>query len=213
MNARIEAVLFDLGRVLVDWDPRHLYRDLFADAAEMERFLAEVCTMDWHAAHDAGVPMAANAAGLIADHPHHEARIRAWDERWPEMFAGSISGSVAVLEALHARGLPVFALTNLPAEKKAHIFETFAFMERFRDVIVSGEEGVIKPEPRLYEIALGRIGAPAEAVLFIDDSAANVAAARRLGFDAHHFDGAEGLQDAVVARNLVSHADIERAAS
>jgi HAD superfamily hydrolase (TIGR01509 family) len=210
MTRRIEAVLFDLGRVLVDWDPRYLYKDLFADAAEMERFLAEVCTMAWHGAHDAGTPMAVNAAPLIAEHPHYEPHIRAWETRWHDMFAGPIHGAVDVLEALHGEGVPLYALSNLPAEKKTHIFETFGFMDRFQDVIVSGEEGVIKPEPRIYEIALARMGRPAEAVFFVDDSAANVEAARRLGFDAHRFDGARGLKDAVAARNLASPAALER---
>lgn len=202
MGRSSRVVMFDLGRVLVDWDPRFLYAKLFENSAEMERFLADVCTLDWHAAHDAGAPMAENAAPLIAQHPHFEAEIRAWDARWDEMFAGPIDGAVALLERLDAAGRPLYALSNLPAEKKSHIFETFEFMNRFRDVIVSAEEGVIKPDPRIYAIAARRAGAAPDEVVFIDDAPANVDAARAFGFDAIRYTNPDALEAELDARGL-----------
>lgn len=208
MTAGADVVLFDLGRVLVNWDPRNLYSTMFDDHAAMERFLAEVCTMEWHAAHDAGVSMAENAEPLITAHPHFEAEIRAWETRWDDMFAGPIVGAAALLERLHAAGRPLFALSNLPAEKKTHILETFPFMERFRDVIVSGEEGVIKPDPRIYDITVDRLGVAPERIFFVDDSAPNVDAARQARFDAVVFTTPDALERDLNARGLldrVSH--------
>jgi len=204
MTARADVVLFDLGGVLFDWAPRHLYSTIFDDHAAMDRFLAEVCTLDWHAAHDAGVTMDDNAAPLIAAHPHFEAEIRAWKTRWDAMFVGPIAGTAALLERLHAVGRPLYALSNLPAEKKTHILETFPFMERFRDIVVSGEEGVIKPDRRIYDITVDRLGVAPERIFFIDDSRPNVEAACAAGFDAVVFTSPEALERDLDARGLLT---------
>lgn len=200
----VQAALFDLGNVLVDWNPRYLYAKMFADQAEMERFLSEVCTMAWHGAHDRGVAMAENRIALTAAHPHYAEAIKAWDTRWAEMFAGPIPGAAALVERLHAGGTPLYALTNLPAEKKSHIIETFSFMRLFRDVVVSGEEGVMKPDPRIYEITARRIGAPPSSVVFFDDRQDNVDAARAFGFDAVLYTTPEAMADALAARGLLA---------
>ncbi|MGD2133898.1 MAG: HAD family phosphatase [Maricaulaceae bacterium] len=197
-------VLFDLGRVLVDWDPRYLYRKLFDDETAMERFLAEVCTTEWHALHDAGAPMAETAPPLIAAHPHLEEPIRAWQARWDEMFAGPVHGTVEILKRLHAGGRPLYALSNLPAEKRAHIEQTFDFMSLFADVVVSGEEGVRKPDRAIYEIAQARVGAPPDEIVFIDDMEVNVEAGAKFGFDAILYEGPAELAGALAARGLLS---------
>lgn len=200
----VAAVVFDLGKVLIDWDPRYLYRRHFgADEAAMEEFLSSVCSMTWHTRCDAGVPMAENVRELAAHHPDKADLIRAWDEEWPAMFAGTIPGSVELLEQLHERGVPLFAITNYPADKWPHGLSLFPFLGRFRDVLVSGIEKLAKPDPEIFRRACGRFGISPETSLFIDDLAANVAAAAALGFEIHHFRGADGLEADLKARGLI----------
>jgi len=200
----VAAVVFDLGKVLIDWDPRYLYRRHFgADEAAMEEFLSSVCSMTWHTRCDAGVPMAENVRELAARHPDKADLIRAWDEEWPAMFAGTIPGSVELLETLHERGTPLFAITNYPADKWSHGLAQFPFLGHFRDVLVSGIEKLAKPDPEIFRRACDRFGIRPETSLFIDDLAANVAAAAALGFDTHHFTGAPGLEAALKSRGLI----------
>lgn len=193
------AIVFDLGGVLIDWNPRHLYRKLFDDTEAMEHFLSEVCTPAWNAQQDAGRPFAEATALLIEQYPEHAAMIRAYDRRWEEMVAGAFEPSVAVLEALAAQDHPLYALTNWSAEKFGLMRERFAFLNHFEDILVSGEVGLKKPDPRIYDLLLERIGYDAEDCLFIDDARPNVEAARTLGFHAIHLDRpgalAQKLQD------------------
>lgn len=189
-----DAVIFDLGGVLVDWDPRHFYRDLFeGNDWAMEAFLGEVCTPDWHNRLDGGLSFAEGIADLGRIHPHCSALIDAYDWGWPQMFHGAIDGSVAILEDLAARGMPLYAITNFPAEKFDAFVDAFPFMRHFRDVVVSGREGLTKPDPRLFERAIARFGITPARTLFIDDRADNVAAAEALGLRGHHFQGPDGL--------------------
>lgn len=198
------AVLWDVGNVIVRWDPRALYAKIFKEPADIDRFLSHVCTLDWHVEHDKGVDFVRNAAPLIARFPEHEAEIRAWDERFDEMLSGPIPETAAVIEALAARDVPQFALTNMPQSKwpgvQAISPDHFSL---FRDAIVSGDEKVIKPHRRIYEIVLERTGLEASDLLFIDDSAANIAAARELGFHTHHFTDPAQLRGAVAAHGLI----------
>lgn len=193
MASADRAVLFDIGNVLVRWDPRRLYRTMFDDPDECDRFLNEVCTMAWHGAHDAGVSMAENAATLTARFPRYRDQIAAWNTRWDDMFDGSDPGVVSLVSRLLDADVPLFALTNLPAEKKAHIFSKLPFLDHFADVIVSGEEGCVKPDPRIYDIAIARMGRPPHSVIFIDDRDENVAAARAHGLNAVQFTDAAAL--------------------
>lgn len=199
------AVVFDLGKVLIDWDPRHMYRRHFgADRAAMEDFLSSVCTMEWHTRCDAGLPMAENVRQLAALHPDKTALIEAWDREWPAMFVGAIAGSVRLLEQLDAAGVPLFAITNYPADKWAEGLAQFPFLSRFRDIIVSGVEKLAKPDPAIFRLACRRFGIAPASSLFIDDNAANVAAAAALGFDIHHFQGPEGLAQTLAHRGLIA---------
>lgn len=200
----MSAVVFDLGKVLIDWDPRYLYRRHFgADVAGMEDFLSSVCTMEWHTRCDAGIPMAENVRQLAALHPDKAQLIEAWDREWPAMFAGAIAGTVSLLETLHARGVPLYAITNYPADKWNEGLAQFPFLARFRDILVSGIERLAKPDPAIFALAIRRFGIDPAASLFIDDLAANVAAAAGAGFQTHHFKGPEGLQAALVERGLL----------
>jgi len=199
----IDAVVFDLGGVLIDWDPRRLFRKLLADEAAVEEFLATVCTPEWNAELDRGRPFAEGVAELVERHPEHAAAIAAYHERWPEMVAGDIPGTVEVLAELRAAGVPLYALTNWSAETFAITRGRFEFLEWFDGLLVSGEERVTKPDPAIFQLLLDRFGLDPTATVFVDDSEANVAAARRLGFDAIRFTGHEELRRELVARRLL----------
>jgi 2-haloacid dehalogenase len=203
VSVATKAVVFDLGGVLIDWDPRHLYRKLLADEAAVEEFLATVCTPEWNAELDRGRPFAEGVAELVERHPEHAAAIAAYHERWPEMVAGDIPGTVEVLAELRAAGVPLYALTNWSAETFAITRGRFEFLEWFDGLLVSGEERVTKPDPAIFQLLLDRFGLDPTATVFVDDSEANVAAARRLGFDAIGFTGHEELRRELVARRLL----------
>jgi 2-haloacid dehalogenase len=203
VSVATKAVVFDLGGVLIDWDPRHLYRKLLADEAAVEEFLATVCTPEWNAEQDRGRPFAEGVAELVERHPEHAAAIAAYHERWPEMVAGDIPGTVEVLAELRAAGVPLYALTNWSAETFAITRGRFEFLEWFDGLLVSGEERVTKPDPAIFQLLLDRFGLDPTATVFVDDSEANVAAARRLGFDAIRFTGHEELRRELVARRLL----------
>lgn len=198
------AVLWDVGNVIVRWDPRALYAKIFKEPADLDRFLSHVCTLEWHVAHDRGVSFADNAAPLIDRFPEHEAEIRAWDDRFDEMLSGPIPETAEVIDALAARQVPQFALTNMPQSKWPVVQAISpAHFGHFRDAVVSGDEGVIKPARRIYEIVLERTGLSAQDLLFIDDSVANIAAAEALGFHTHHFTDPGALRGAVAAHGLI----------
>lgn len=177
------TVVFDLGGVLIDWDPRHLYRKIFDDEGEMDRFLAEICNIDWILQLDGGLPMEEGVANLSRKHPEQTAYIEAYWKRWPEMIEGAIDGSVEILKALHQKGVPLYALSNWSVETWPYARDQFAFLERFDGMVISGFEGTKKPEPKIFRLLQDRYGIePADAV-FIDDRADNIAAAETLGFD------------------------------
>jgi len=198
----VDTVVFDIGNVLIRWDPRHLYRKLFAEPAAMERFLAEVCTDAWNLEQDRGRPWAEAIAERAALFPQHAALIRAYSERWHEMVPGEVEGSVAILEALREGGVPLYAITNFSTEKFEEAEARFPFLRDFRDVVVSGRERLLKPDPAIYRRLLDRNGLDAARCLFIDDSAANVRGAEAVGMRAHHFAGAAGLRAELRALGL-----------
>jgi 2-haloacid dehalogenase len=181
------AVLWDVGNVIVRWDPRNLYAKIFQEPAACDRFLSTVCTMAWHGETDRGLPAEENTRRLIADHPYHEAEIRAWWDRWDEMFDGVIPETAEAMEALAARGVPQFGLTNMAGPVWPTITPMAPACRHLRDVVVSGDEGLIKPDPAIYHLACQRAGLTPSQMLFVDDSAANIAAARDLGFHVLHF--------------------------
>jgi 2-haloacid dehalogenase len=200
----IDAVVFDLGGVLIDWDPRRLFRKLLADEAAVEEFLATVCTPEWNAEQDRGRPFAEGVAELVERHPAHAAAIAAYAERWPEMLGGDIPETVELLAELRAAGTPLYALTNWSAETFEVARERFEFLSWFDGVLVSGEERLIKPDPRFFRLLLERFGLDPEATFYVDDSEPNVAAARELGLDAVRFTGPERLRRELAARRLLA---------
>ena len=203
MAERPTGVLWDVGNVIVRWDPRTLYSKIFRDPAERDRFLAEVCTPAWHIEHDRGRPMADGVAALSAEFPEHAEAIAAWNDRWWEMFSGPIPETVQAIEGLAARGVPQFGLTNMSAETAPGTFAMDPAFQRLEHIVVSGEFGLLKPDPRLFALALDQIGRPAGSLLFVDDSAANIATAEALGFFTHHFTDPAALRPALEAHGLL----------
>ncbi len=175
-------MVFDLGGVLLDWDPRHLYRKLFADETEMEAFLADICSPAWHAPHDRGASTEESCAELALRHPEHSELIWAWSRRSEEMIGGVFAESVEVLRAAKDAGLPCYALTNMEAETYPLRLERFPFLGWFDGTVVSGREGVMKPDPTIFLRLLERFRLTPETTLMIDDTQENVDAAVELGF-------------------------------
>ena len=201
---RVDTVVFDVGNVLIRWDPRHLYRRLFAEEAAMERFLAEICTDAWNLEQDRGRTWEAAIAERIALFPEHETLIRAYSDRWPEMVPGEVEGVPALLEALRGAGVPLYAITNFSAEKFVLSQARFPFLRRFRDVVVSAHERLLKPDPAIYRLLLDRNGLQAGRCLFIDDSEDNVRGAEAVGMRAHHFRDAATLAEELRRLELLS---------
>jgi|SRR5271166_1345377 len=176
------VAVFDLGGVLIDWNPRHLYHKLFSgDDAAMEHFLANVCTSSWNLQQDAGRPFAEGCASLKRQHPSHSQLIDAWFERQEEMLAGPISGTVDILAELRGRGVPLYALSNWSAETFPIAQKRFDFLQWFRGILLSGEVRLVKPDPRIFELFFETFAvAPAQAI-YVDDLPRNVEAAATLG--------------------------------
>ncbi len=190
-----DTILFDLGGVLIDWNPRYLYRPLFGgDDAAMEDFLARVCPPEWNLEMDAGRPFAEAVAERQRLFPEHAERIALWHTGWPQMLRDQIPETVEVLAALRERGHRLLALTNWSAETFPIARQRFAFLGWFEDIVVSGEVKLAKPDRRIFELAIRRAGLEPKRTLYIDDSAGNVEAAKALGFRTHHFESPAGLR-------------------
>jgi 2-haloacid dehalogenase len=180
--------------VLIDWDPRHVYRQLFTDPAEMEDFLARICTQDWHLAHDLGEDITESCRRLARRYPGYRDMIMVWAERGEEMAAGQFDEAVGVLREVRAAGLRCLALSNMEPSAFATRRTRFAFMDLFDGFVISGIEGVAKPDQRIFQILLHRYRLEPGATVFIDDSPANVEAARGLGLTAVHYTSAGQLR-------------------
>ncbi|ACT60608.1 HAD family hydrolase [Hirschia baltica] len=190
-----QIVLFDLGNVVVDWDPTRLYRQLLASQEEAERFYREVCTLEWHTHHDRGVDMQENAARLIEAHPDKAELIRAWRTGWLEMFHGYVHGVPEIIQELIEQSTPIYALTNFPAEKWEETAQAFPVLQAFKDVIISGVEKMVKPDPRIYELTLKRLGSPIpSSIIFFDDRQDNIDAAKRAGITSFLFTDAQTMR-------------------
>lgn len=194
-TGRARAIVFDLGGVLLDWNPRHLYRKLFDGDVAMERFLRDVCTMEWHHAHDLGVPTERTCSELAKAHPDQADLIWAWSRRSEEMISGPIDGTVAILSDLKSAGVPCYALTNMERETYPLRLERFEFMRWFNGTVVSGFEGVAKPDLAIFELLLDRFGLDPSETVMVDDSGINVNAARTAGMQAIEFESPDRLRE------------------
>ena len=192
---RFQAGIFDLGGVLIDWNPRHLYRKLFpGDEAGMEQFLAEVCTPEWNLELDRGRPFQEAIDELKRDHARQASLIQAYWDRWPEMLGPVDSEVVTILERLHRHGVRLFALSNWSMQTYATTRHRVPELGLFDDILISGEAGHVKPDPELFALAIRRFGVAPQRAFFVDDVDANVEAARRFGLTALLFTNATDLR-------------------
>jgi 2-haloacid dehalogenase len=200
----IRAVIFDIGNVLFHWHPRYLYERLIEDDRALDAFLADVVTLDWHFQHDAGRDFADTSAELSARFPEHAALIAAWGPRFNDSVGDPVAGMHDLVAQLDASGVPLFAITNFSHE----FFPPFRrewtdLFDRFRDIVVSGDEKLVKPDAAIYRLALDRFGLNADEAIFIDDNAANVAGARALGIRSVLFTDAAALRLELVDAGLL----------
>lgn len=201
---QINTIIFDLGGVMIDWNPRYLFSKIFEDGAEMEFFLSEVCSPAWNHEQDAGRSLEEATNLLITQYPSYESQIRAFYGRWTEMLNGSISRSVIIQQLLiRDPRYKVVALTNWSAETWGWALEIFPFLHDFDGVLVSGQEKMAKPEHRIYELCLERFGIEADKSIFIDDSERNVIAAQEVGIHGIHFRSAEQMEGELRAMGIL----------
>lgn len=196
-------VVFDLGNVLLRWDPRLLFRGIFNDDRRMEWFLANVCDMQWILARDKGSSFAEGVREASERHPEFAEALQAFDMRWHETLPGVIPETVEILKRLHQSGVPLYAITNFNDEKFDEALPRFPELGLFRDIVVSGRERLLKPDAAIYRLLLSRNGLRAGDCLFIDDNADNVRGAEAIGMHGHHFTSPAALASALAARGLL----------
>ncbi|OOQ61274.1 HAD family hydrolase [Mucilaginibacter pedocola] len=200
----INTIIFDLGAVLIDWNPDYMYRSLFADEQEMRHFLTNVATSDWNEEQDAGRSLQEGTDWLIAKHPEHEANIRAFYGRWIEMLGDAFEGTVEVFKELKESGkYKIYALTNWSAETFPMAQQKFEFLSWFDGTVVSGTEKMRKPTPAFYQILLDRYNVVPEESLFIDDNYRNILAAEKMGINCIHFTSPEKLRGELTTLGLL----------
>ncbi len=191
----VDTIIFDLGGVLIDWNPVYLYRKIFAKEEEIDHFLSRIATPDWNEQQDAGRPLQEATEWLVERHPEYEEPIRAYYGRWPEMLGGPIEGTVSLLDRLRRQNAhSLYALTNWSAETFPVAQARYPFLDWFEGILVSGHEKLKKPDPRIYERIAERFDLDLARCLFIDDSLRNVKGARETGLQAVHFQGPEALE-------------------
>jgi 2-haloacid dehalogenase len=198
----VSSVVFDIGGVLLEWDPRHVYRDVFDNEAEMERFLTEVCSREWHEDNDRGVRYAESCAALAARFPNYASEIHMWGERTEEMIVGTIAGTVEILAELQAAGVRCYGLTNMEAETYPVRYERYGFLRSLAGTVVSAQEGVIKPDPEIFRRLFERFALVPGETVFVDDAERNIATARALGMETVLFTSPDRLRAELVALGL-----------
>lgn len=200
---KITTVVFDVGKVLFEWDLRHLFAKLIDDSQELEYFVTHVVTPQWHFQHDAGRPLAEMVPERVAEFPQYAALIDAYATRFNETIPGPVDGSLEIVSELAERRVPLFAITNFGAEFWDMFRPTQPIFDHFGDIIVSGAEKLVKPDPAIYALALERFGLQSGEAIFIDDNHYNVLSARANGFAAHHFTDSGSLRRELTSLNLL----------
>jgi len=194
--AGVDAVVWDIGRVLVQWDFPRIWQDVIRDPAELAAFTSSVVSESWHFRHDHGDSMDAMIAERVAEHPAERALIERYRTHWLLAVPGPIEGTHPLVERLALAGVPQFALTNFGADAFAMFRPTFPVLDHMIDIVVSGDERLVKPDAAIFALAARRFGHEPGRMLFVDDNAANIAAARDLGWQVHHFLGDAGALEA-----------------
>ena len=196
-------IVFDLGMVLVEWDPRHVYTAVFDDEAKMDWFLSEVCSPAWNLEQDRGRSFDEGVAEATGRYPQYAREIALYRDRWMDMVPGDIAGSVEVLEDLHDAGIPLYAVTNWNGDTFRMTKARFGFLSLFRDIVVSGDEKIIKPDPAIFHLLATRNGIDLKDSLFIDDSMKNVRGAEAVGMKGHHFTSPLELRADLMRRRVL----------
>ena len=199
----VEAIVFDVGRVLYRWNLRNLFEKMIDDEERLEFLLSEVVTEQWHFQHDAGRPLSEMVPERQAEYPDYADAIEAYATRFNETIPGPVPGSLEIVRDLDEAGLPLFAITNFGAEFWDGFRPTAPIFDLFRVIVVSGKEKIAKPDAAIFALAAERFGHDPEAMLFIDDNADNIAAARALGWQVHHFRDAPTLRADLESRGLL----------
>lgn len=196
MSTTIKAIIFDFGNVLLEWNPRHVYRRYFPDDEEaMERFLHEVNFMEWNAQQDKGRSFAEGVAVLSKQFPHYSKLIQAYHDNWKDSIGHHFEGTVEIMKRLKQAGYPLYGLSNWSAETFPIARKKYDFFHLLDDAVISGEVGLIKPEPEIFDLLLQKIGKPAQECLFIDDALENIQQAQKMGFATVHFQSPEHLEE------------------
>ena len=202
MTTKIETIIWDLGAVLIDWNPRHLYKKLGKTDEEIEWLLQNVMTHEWNHQMDAGKPFDEGVAELSAKFPEHREMIEAYWNRWPEMITGTIEDTVDILNQLDQKGLPMYALTNWSHETIGFVTH-YDFFKKFQGMLVSGEEKLAKPDPVFFQLLLNRFNIEPTTALFIDDNAANIETAQNMGIQTVHFKSAKVLKERLIEMKIL----------
>lgn len=203
----MDTIVFDLGGVLIDWNPAYLYRKIFSTEEQIKHFLTHICNGHWNEQQDAGRPLDEATQVLVEQFPEHAAAIQAYYGRWTEMLGGSINGTVRLLEKLHQdKKYRLYALTNWSQETFPHALERYDFLQLFDGILVSGEEKLIKPDPRIYQLLFERFGISPTTALFIDDNPVNVQASQQAGMDAIRFVSPDQLESELTSRGIIDKA-------
>lgn len=204
MDGAVQAVVFDVGRVIVQWDMRCLFAKLIDDETELDWFLDNVVTEEWHFQHDAGRPLSAMVLERKAQFPEYAHLIDAYAARFLETIPGPVQGTAQLIRALDIAGMPLFAITNFGADFWEMFLPTCAELSYMQDIVVSGRECLAKPDPAIFRLAANRFGHSPQEMLFIDDNAANITVARQEGWQVHHFSDAARLAADLRGRGLIT---------
>jgi 2-haloacid dehalogenase len=205
MNKPFDTVIFDLGAVLIDWNPRYLYRKIFKTEEEISWFLENICTSEWNDEQDAGRSFEEATQELLAKHPEWEIPVRAWYGRWHETIQGPIDGSVEILKTIKAsEKYRLYALTNWSAQTFPWALDNFDFLHWFEGIVVSGIEKMRKPHPEFYQILFDRYNVKPKHAVFIDDNIKNIEAADSIGLTTIHFKSPEQLQNELAHLGILS---------
>jgi len=199
----MKSVVFDIGNVLLDWDPKRIFKGVLEDDKQIEQFLSEINFTDWNVGLDKSGKFE-NAVKLLSQkHPHHAEKIRMFDTHWLKSISGTIESSIEVLQVLNATNIPLYAITNFSAEKWIVAYENFPFLKTsFIDVVVSAQVEIVKPAPEIFKLFLSRNSLKADDCIFIDDSDVNIKAAEQVGFDVIHFNRETKLAEELKSKGL-----------
>ncbi len=202
MNRELDAVVFDIGNVLLDWNPEYIFRKILPSNIDVQDFFKEIDYFERNYEMDKGIPLEQARKEMIAAFPHYADVFNAYFDRWIESIGGEIAGTTRLLRQLHKIGIPLYSITNFHQDFFEITCKHYDFLKLFNGIVVSGTEGIRKPDQEIYQLLLDRYDLRPERLIFIDDKPENVETSEKLGFHGHVFESAEGLRDRLDTFNL-----------